>query len=109
MTFERWTKHQWIPYDEDFPEGTGCWESSFADSWGEVEKTCHCGRPTAVVWHFDDLCAHDAASETPKLALCTKCATWLALGILRDVTEATFGEDMAKARYDVVKKAMGRQ
>ena len=104
MTFKRYTKREWIPYDGNCPKGSNFWQPSFADSFGEVSNTCCCGRPTAVVYQISSCCVPERPPEAanPKLVLCSECATQLALGILRDVTEATFGKDVANTRYDAV-------
>jgi hypothetical protein len=93
MTKKRWDKRDWIPYDPDYPQWSNCQEPSFADTWGKADKKCGCGKPATIVWHF--------TNEKSEIlySFCERCASALAIGLLRDVVEVTFGNDIAMARY----------
>jgi hypothetical protein len=99
MTKERWEKRNWIPYDPEFPQWSDCSEPSFSDAWGKADEQCGCGKPATIVWHF--------TKEKSEIldSFCERCASSLAMGLLRDVAEVTFGNKIAMDRYqDAIKR-----
>jgi hypothetical protein len=61
--------------------------------WGKADEKCGCGKPATIVWHF-------SSGESEILySFCERCASALAMGLLRDVAEVTFGDEIANARY----------
>lgn len=70
-------------------------KSSFANIWGRADEFCRCGKLAAVVW------THYAEGSKQEIidARCNRCATSLALGLLRDVAENIFGQDIANSTY----------
>jgi hypothetical protein len=94
MTLKRWNKPG-VVCDYDGSNEREDESASFASRWGKAEPFCWCGQRTAVVWHLD--CDH-------LLVLCARCAIGFALGVLRDVTEAEWGESVAEHRYEVARQ-----